>query len=62
MGILVGLMLWGFQRHPRFNILVLAIVSIVVSTLIFQLTRLGFITGPANLLIAPLVTFLPEAC
>jgi uncharacterized membrane protein YjjP (DUF1212 family) len=59
MGILVGLMLWGFQRHPRFNILVPVIVSIVVSTLIFQLTRLGFITGPANLLIAPLVTFLP---
>ena len=52
MGILVGLC-FGIPRHPRFNILVLAIVSIVVSTLIFQLTRLGFITGPANLLIAP---------
>jgi uncharacterized membrane protein YjjB (DUF3815 family) len=52
-------MLWGFQRHPRFNILLPVIVSIVVSTLIFNLTRLGFIYGPANLLVAPLVTFLP---
>ena len=59
MGILVGLMLWGFQKQPRFNILLPVIVSMVVSTLIFQLTRLDFIYGPANLLVAPLVTFLP---
>lgn len=59
MGILVGLMLWGFERQPRFNLLLPVIVSIVISTLIFNLTRLGFIYGPANLLIAPLVIFLP---
>ena len=59
MGILVGLMLWGFQKQPRFNILLPVIISMVVSTLIFAITRLGFIYGPANLLVAPLVTFLP---
>ena len=59
MGILVGLMLWGFQKQPRFNILLPVIVSTVVSTLIFNLTRQGFIYGPANLLVAPLVIFLP---
>jgi uncharacterized membrane protein YjjB (DUF3815 family) len=52
-------MLWGFQKQPRFNILLPVIVSMVVSTLIFFLTRLGVIYGPANLLVAPLVTFLP---
>jgi uncharacterized membrane protein YjjP (DUF1212 family) len=59
MGILVGLMLWGFQKQPRFAILLPVIVSIVISTLIFGLTSLGYIYGPANLLVAPLVTFLP---
>jgi uncharacterized membrane protein YjjP (DUF1212 family) len=59
MGLLVGLMLWGFQRQPRFNILLPVIISIIISTLIFSLTRLGYIYGPASLLVAPLVTFLP---
>lgn len=59
MGILVGLMILGFQKQPRFNLLLPVIVSIIVSTLIFNLTRQGFIYGPANLLVAPLVTFLP---
>ena len=59
MGILVGLMLWAFQRQPRYNILLPVIISVVISTLIFDLTRLGYIYGPANLLVAPLVTFLP---
>jgi uncharacterized membrane protein YjjP (DUF1212 family) len=59
MGILVGLMLWGFQKQPRFNILLPVIISVVVSTLIFNLTRLGYVYGPANLLVAPLVIFLP---
>jgi uncharacterized membrane protein YjjB (DUF3815 family) len=35
--------------------------AILVSTLIFYLTRIGFIYGPANLLITPLITFLPGA-
>ena len=59
MGILVGLMLWGFQKMPRFNLLLPVIISTVVSTLIFYLTRQGYIYGPANLLVAPLVIFLP---
>jgi uncharacterized membrane protein YjjP (DUF1212 family) len=59
MGILVGLMLWGFGRMPRFNLLLPVIISTVVSTLIFYLTRKGYVYGPANLLVAPLVIFLP---
>ncbi|HJS19786.1 MAG TPA: threonine/serine exporter family protein, partial [Anaerolineales bacterium] len=59
MGVLVGLMVWAFQKHPRFNLLLPVLVSIVVSTLIFTITRMGFISGPANLLVAPLITFLP---
>jgi uncharacterized membrane protein YjjB (DUF3815 family) len=59
MGILVGLMLWGFERMPRFNLLLPVIVSTVVSTLIFYLTLQGIVYGPANLLVAPLVIFLP---
>ena len=59
MGILVGLMMWGFQKLPRFNLLLPVIISTVVSTLIFNLTARGYIYGPANLLVAPLVIFLP---
>jgi uncharacterized membrane protein YjjP (DUF1212 family) len=59
MGILVGLMLLWVQKQPRFTILLPVIVSIIISTLIFSLTRLEYISGPANLLVAPLVTFLP---
>jgi uncharacterized membrane protein YjjP (DUF1212 family) len=59
MGILVGLMLWGFQKMPRFNLLLPVIISTIVSTLVFYLTRLGYVYGPANLLVAPLVIFLP---
>ena len=35
--------------------------AILVSTLVFNLTRMGFILGPANLLITPLIIFLPGA-
>jgi len=59
MGILVGLMLWGFGKMPRFNLLLPVIISTVISTLIFYLTRQGIVYGPANLLVAPLVIFLP---
>jgi uncharacterized membrane protein YjjP (DUF1212 family) len=59
MGILAGLMLLWFGKRPRFNLLLPIIVAIVISTLVFLLTRLGFIYGPANLIITPLITFLP---
>jgi uncharacterized membrane protein YjjB (DUF3815 family) len=59
MGILVGLLLWGFQKMPRFTLLLPVIISVIVSTLIFTMTRQGYIYGPANLLVAPLVIFLP---
>jgi uncharacterized membrane protein YjjB (DUF3815 family) len=54
------MVLWA-QKQPRFNLLLPVFAAIVVSTLIFQLTRLGFIYGSANLLITPLITFLPGA-
>jgi uncharacterized membrane protein YjjP (DUF1212 family) len=60
-GILVGLMVLWFRKWPRFNLLLPVIAAIVVSTLIFQLTRQGFVFGSANLLITPLITFLPGA-
>ena len=59
MGILVGLLLWAFQKMPRFTLLLPVIISVIVSTLIFNMTRQGYIYGPANLLVAPLVIFLP---
>jgi uncharacterized membrane protein YjjP (DUF1212 family) len=60
-GILVGLMVLFSQKQPRFNLLLPVIAAIVVSTLIFNLTRVGYIYGSANLLITPLITFLPGA-
>ena len=60
-GILVGLITLVSRWRPRFDLLLPVFAAIVVSTLIFNLTRLGFIYGPANLLITPLITFLPGA-
>ena len=61
MGILVGLMVIWSKKQPRFNLLLPIFAAIVVSTLTFQLTRIGAIYGSANLLITPLITFLPGA-
>ncbi len=60
-GILVGIMVMWSQKQPRFILLLPVFAAMVVSTLIFQLTRLGFIYGPANLLVTPLIIFLPGA-
>ena len=60
-GILVGLITLLSRWRPRFDLLLPVFAAILVSTLIFNLTRLGFIYGPANLLITPLITFLPGA-
>ena len=60
-GILVGLITQLFRWKPRFDLLLPVFSAIVVSTLVFTLTRLGYIFGPANLLITPLITFLPGA-
>jgi uncharacterized membrane protein YjjP (DUF1212 family) len=59
LGIFVGLIILWFRKQPRFDLLLPVIVAIVVSSLVFGLTRLGFIYGPANLLVAPLILFLP---
>jgi len=60
-GILVGTMILWSRKQPRFNLLLPVFAAIVVSTLIFHLTRLGLIYGAANLLITPLIIFLPGA-
>jgi uncharacterized membrane protein YjjP (DUF1212 family) len=60
-GILVGVIILLFRWQPRFDLLLPVFAAIVVSTLIFNLTRLGVIFGPANLLITPLIIFLPGA-
>jgi len=59
LGLLVGLMLVWFRWFPRFALLLPVLAALVVSALTFYLTRLGLIVGPANLIIPPLVTFLP---
>ncbi len=56
-GILVGLITLVSRWRPRFDLLLPVFAAIVVSTLIFDLTRMGFIFGPANLLITPLDHF-----
>jgi uncharacterized membrane protein YjjP (DUF1212 family)/uncharacterized membrane protein YjjB (DUF3815 family) len=59
LGLLVGLMLVWFRWFPRFALLLPVLAALLVSALTFYLTRLGWIVGPANLIIPPLVTFLP---
>ncbi len=48
-----------FNKSSRYYILLPVIAAILVSTFIFSLTRLGIIFGPANLIVAPLIIFLP---
>ncbi len=57
----LGCWFCGSKGGRAINLLLPVIAAIVVSTLIFNLTRLGYIYGPANLLIAPLIIFLPGA-
>lgn len=61
MGILVGLIIFGFEAWPRFQLLLPVIAAAVVSVIIFSLNEVGLIYGTANLIIPPLVTFLPGA-
>jgi uncharacterized membrane protein YjjP (DUF1212 family) len=60
-GILVGLLTLLFRWQPRFDLLLPIFAAVLVSTLTFKLTDLGYIFGPANLLITPLIIFLPGA-
>jgi uncharacterized membrane protein YjjP (DUF1212 family) len=60
-GILVGLITLLSRRNPRFDLLLPVFAAILVSAMIFVLTSAGFIYGPANLLITPLIMFLPGA-
>lgn len=61
MGLLVALLILAFRKWPRFNLLLPVIAAIIVSTIIFNLTEQGLVYGSANLIIPPLVTFLPGA-
>ncbi len=60
-GILVGLLTLFFRWQPRFDLLLPITAAIIVSTLTFETTHQGYIFGPANLLITPLIIFLPGA-
>ena len=60
-GLLVALVILAFRKWPRFNLLLPVIAAILVSTIIFNLTEQGLVYGSANLIIPPLVTFLPGA-
>lgn len=60
-GLLVALLVLAFRKWPRFNLLLPVIAAVLVSTIIFNLTEVGLVYGSANLIIPPLVTFLPGA-
>ncbi len=60
-GVLVGIITLWFQRWPRFDLLLPVIAAFIVSTVMFNLTQMGWIFGSVNLLVPPLVTFLPGA-
>ncbi|MCB0133445.1 MAG: threonine/serine exporter family protein, partial [Caldilineaceae bacterium] len=58
-GIVAGSIILWFRNRRRFDLLLPVIAAIVISAIVFNLTRLGLLYGPTNLLIPPLVTFLP---
>jgi uncharacterized membrane protein YjjP (DUF1212 family) len=60
-GLLVGIIVMLFRRQPRFDLLLPVFSAIIVSIFIFTLTEKSIIFGPANLLITPLIIFLPGA-
>jgi uncharacterized membrane protein YjjB (DUF3815 family) len=60
-GFLVAVLILLFQKWPRFNLLLPVVAAIMVSAIMFNLTRMGLVYGTANLIIPPLVTFLPGA-
>lgn len=60
-GLLVALLMLAFRKWPRFNLLLPVIAATMVSAIIFNLTEMGVVYGSANLIIPPLVIFLPGA-
>jgi uncharacterized membrane protein YjjP (DUF1212 family) len=58
-GFLVAVLILLFQKWPRFNLLLPVVAAIMVSAIMFNLTRMGLVYGTANLIIPPLITFLP---
>lgn len=59
LGLLIALLVEFFGKRPRFNLLLPVLAAIIVSAVIFNLTGRGVIFGTSNLIIPPLVTFLP---
>ncbi len=59
LGLLVALMVEYFNKRPRYNLLLPVTAAILVSVIIFNLTGRGLIYGTTNLIIPPLVIFLP---
>jgi len=58
-GFLVAVLILLFRKWPRFNLLLPVVAAIMVSAIMFNLTRMGLVYGTANLIIPPLITFLP---
>ena len=59
LGLLVALMVEYFNKRPRYNLLLPVTAAILVSAIVFNLTGRGVIYGTTNLIIPPLVIFLP---
>jgi uncharacterized membrane protein YjjP (DUF1212 family) len=59
LGLLVALMVEYFNKRPRYNLLLPVTAAILVSAIVFNLTGRGVINGTTNLIIPPLVIFLP---
>ena len=59
LGLLVALMVEYFNKRPRYNLLLPVAAAILVSAIVFNLTGRGVIYGTTNLIIPPLVIFLP---
>lgn len=59
LGLLVALMVEYFTKRPRYNLLLPVTAAILVSAIVFNLTGRGVIYGTTNLIIPPLVIFLP---
>jgi uncharacterized membrane protein YjjP (DUF1212 family) len=59
LGLLVALMVEYFNKRPRYNLLLPVAAAMLVSAIVFNLTGRGVIYGTTNLIIPPLVIFLP---
>lgn len=58
-GLVVGLMRVWFIRHPRYMLLSPVVGGALISGIIFTLAKMNYVLAPSEVLIPPLVSFLP---